>query len=292
MIRSMTGYGRSEQLTDEFRLGIELKSVNHRYFDLSIKMPKKFNVFEAKIRNLVREYVQRGKIDMYVNFEAHSDILSTLRYNSHIAKEYMLNCEKMHLEFGIVNDIKVSQLSRFPDVLVMEESSTNEERIWQYLEAGIREACVNFVRSKEVEGEHLLADIMMKLDFIHENLSEIELHAPELVVEYRNKLKQKVEELLGNTSFDEQRIIMEVAIYADKVTIDEEIVRLHSHILATKKELEAGGSVGRKLDFIAQELNREANTILSKSGDTSISDCAITIKTEIEKIREQIQNIE
>lgn len=292
VIKSMTGYGRSERLTEDFRLNIELKSVNHRYLDLGIKMPRKFNVFEAKIRNLVREYVQRGKIDMFINFEDYHDLLTGLRYNGHIAREYLEYCKAMSEEFGIVNDIKVSNLSRFPEVLVMEESNTQEDKIWVYLEAGIREACENFVKSKEVEGERLLADIYNKLDCILLNLKEIELRSPELIAEYRNRLKSKVEDLLGNTNIDEQRIITEVTIYADKIAIDEEIVRLHSHILATKKELDSEESVGRKLDFIAQELNREANTILSKSGDTSISEKAIVIKTEIEKIREQVQNIE
>lgn len=292
MIRSMTGYGRSEQLRDDFRLSVELKSVNHRYLDLNLKMPRKFNVFEAKIRNIVREYVQRGKIDMFIHFEDYNDLTTALRYNAHIAREYLSYCKQMSEQFDIPNDMKVSHLSRFPEVLVMEETNRQDEQIWEYLEGGIREACENFVSSKEWEGERLYDDIQGKLDFILQNLEEIKERAPQIVLEYQARLKQRIQDLLENTSIEEQRIVMEVAIYADKVAIDEEIVRLHSHIMATKQELRLDESVGRKLDFIAQELNREANTILSKSGDTSISERAIVIKTEIEKIREQIQNIE
>lgn len=288
----MTGYGRAEQHTRNYRLNVELKSVNHRYMDVNVKLPKRFYCFESAIRSVVRDYVQRGKVDIYINFEDYAEIFTTLRYNSSLAKEYLTYCKKMEEEFGIINDIKVSALSRFPEVLYMEESTEDEERIWEILKETIVQACKKFVIAKEIEGKHLAEDILKKLDYILDITYYIEQRAPAILIEYKEKLKIKVKELLENASIDENRITAEVVMYADKVCLDEELVRLQAHIESMKKELLQGGCVGRKLDFIAQELNREANTILSKTGDSEISDYAISLKTEIEKIREQIQNIE
>ena len=264
MLKSMTGFGRCENATDEYKISVEMKAVNHRYLDLSIKMPKKFNYFEAAIRTLLKKYIQRGKVDLFINYEDYTEGNLCLKYNKALAGEYMDYFKKMEEEFGIRNDIQVSTLSRCPEVLTMEQVPDDEEHLWEILSAAYMTGLVDFIEER----------------------------SPVILKEYRQKLEDKVKELLNGTAIDEGRIAAEVVIYADKICVDEETVRLRSHIENTRQELLSGESVGRKLDFIAQEMNREANTILSKSSDLAISDKAIALKTEIEKVREQIQNIE
>lgn len=292
MIKSMTGFGRCEIVTAEYKISVEIKAVNHRYLDLSIKLPKKFNYFEAGIRNLLKTYIQRGKVDVFINYEDYTEEKMCLKYNSSLAAEYMNCFKQMEEQFGIKNDITVSGLARMPEVLVMDQVAEDEDKIWQELSEAVEEAAKKFVDSRVQEGEKLKTDLLGKLDYMGSLVALIEERSPVILTEYRQKLEDKVKELLGSTPLDEGRIATEVTIYADKICVDEEMVRLHSHIDATRKELEAGGSVGRKLDFIAQEMNREANTTLSKSSDLEICDKAIALKTEIEKVREQIQNIE
>lgn len=292
MIKSMTGFGRCEIVTAEYKISVEIKAVNHRYLDLSIKLPKKFNYFEAGIRNLLKTYIQRGKVDVFINYEDYTEEKMCLKYNSSLAAEYMNCFKQMEEQFGIKNDITVSGLARMPEVLVMDQVAEDENKIWQELSEAVEEAAKKFVDSRVQEGEKLKTDLLGKLDYMGSLVAFIEERSPVILTEYRQKLEDKVKELLGSTPLDEGRIATEVTIYADKICVDEEMVRLHSHIDATRKELEAGGSVGRKLDFIAQEMNREANTTLSKSSDLEICDKAIALKTEIEKVREQIQNIE
>lgn len=292
MIKSMTGFGRCEKVTEEYKLSVEMKAVNHRYLDMSIKMPKKFNYFEAGIRNLLKNDIQRGKVDVFINYEDYTENKMSLKYNASLAAEYMEYFKKMEEQFGIANDIKVSVLSRMPEVLTMEEVPDDEDSMWKILSEVVEEAADSFVESRVREGEHLKNDLLGKLDYMLEQVEFIEERSPRVVAEYRMKLEEKVHELLESASIDEGRIATEVTIFADKICVDEETVRLRSHIEHTRKELLAGGSVGRKLDFIAQEMNREANTILSKANDLEISEHAIILKTEIEKVREQIQNIE
>ena len=292
MIKSMTGFGRCEKVTEDYKISVEMKAVNHRYLDLSIKMPKKFNYFESAIRTLLKNDIQRGKVDVFINYEDYTETKLCLKYNGALAAEYMDYFKKMEEQFGIQNDIKVSNLSRMPEVLTMEEVPEDEESIWKLLSGTIEEAAGHFVDSRIKEGENLKNDLLGKLDYMLELVSYIEERSPKIVAEYRAKLEDKVKELLGNSTIDEGRIATEVTIFADKICVDEETVRLRSHIDHTKSELLAGGSVGRKLDFIAQEMNREANTILSKANDLEVSERAIALKTEIEKVREQIQNIE
>ena len=292
MIKSMTGFGRCEIVTTENNISVEMKAVNHRYLDLSIKMPKKFNYFEAGIRNLLKTYIQRGKVDVFINYEDYTDEKLCLKYNASLAAEYMDAFKKMQEQFGIDNDVNISMLARMPEVLTMEQAPEDEEQTWKQLSQAVEEAAKKFVDSRIQEGERLKADLIGKLDYMSGLVDFIETRSPAVLTEYRQKLEDKVKELLESTAIDEGRIAAEVTIYADKICVDEEMVRLRSHIDATKKELEAGGSVGRKLDFIAQEMNREANTTLSKSTDLELSDKAIALKTEIEKVREQIQNIE
>ena len=292
MIKSMTGFGRCEAVTDECKISVEIKAVNHRYLDLSIKMPKKFNYFEAAMRTLLKDYIQRGKVDVFITYEDFTEDQVSLKYNSTLAAEYMKNFEKMAEQFGLEDDVTVSMLSRCPEVLTMEQVPEDEEHMWAMLQEVLKGAAENFVETRLREGENLKNDLIGKLDHMLSMVDFIEERSPKILEEYRQRLGDKVRELLQNSTIDESRILTEVTVFADKICVDEETVRLRSHIEGMKKELLAGGSVGRKLDFIAQEMNRESNTILSKSNDLEISDQGILLKTEIEKVREQIQNIE
>ncbi len=292
MVKSMTGFGRHELSTEEYRISAEMKAVNHRYLDLSVKMPRRFNAFESGIRALLKEYVQRGKVDLFIAYEDYTQSRMSLKYNASLAAEYMGYFRAMAEQFAIPDDVSVTSLARFPEIFSMEQEPEDEEQIWHILEEAVSGAASRFVESRIREGESLKKDLLGKLDAMEGMLDELERRSPAVVSEYREKLAAKVQELLGSSSVDESRIVTEATIFADKICTDEETVRLRSHIEATRAELSAGGSVGRKLDFIAQEMNREANTILSKANDLEISDCAISLKTEIEKIREQIQNIE
>lgn len=292
MIKSMTGFGRCEAVTDECKISVEIKAVNHRYLDLSIKMPKKFNYFEAAMRTLLKDYIQRGKVDVFITYEDYTEDQVSLKYNSTLAAEYMKNFEKMAEQFGLEDDVTVSMLSRCPEVLTMEQVPEDEEHMWAMLQEVLKGAAENFVETRLREGENLKNDLIGKLDHMLSMVDFIEERSPKILEEYRQRLGDKVRELLQNSTIDESRILTEVTVFADKICVDEETVRLRSHIEGMKKELLAGGSVGRKLDFIAQEMNREANTILSKANDLQTSNLAINLKTEIEKVREQIQNIE
>lgn len=292
MIKSMTGFGRAEASDSDRKITIEMKSVNHRYFEPAMKMPKKLNIYEAGIRTILKKYINRGKVDIFVIYEDYSESKFCLKYNEELANEYMSIFNYVAEQFDIPNDITVSSLSHYPEVITMEEQSGDDDAVWHLLEKAVENACVQFVESRITEGEKLKADLLEKLDYMTGLVDEIENRSPGIIEEYRQRLEDKVAELLCDTPVDENRIATEVTIYADKICVDEETVRLRSHIESTKDELIEGGSVGRKLDFIAQEMNREANTILSKANDLETSNCAISLKTEIEKVREQIQNIE
>ena len=263
MIKSMTGFGRCEFADENRKFTVEIKAVNHRYLDVNIKMPKKLNFFESAIRTLLKEYMERGKVDIFISYEDYTQDNVSLKYNEALAAQYLTYLNSMAEKFGLDNDIRVSTLSKYPDVFTMEEQGIDEKSLWLGLEKAIRGAAEQF-----------------------------EERSPVIIKEYKERLEAKVAELLGDRQIDDARIATEVTIFADKICVDEETVRLRSHIKSTKDTLEAGGSVGRKLDFIAQEMNREANTILSKTNDLAISDIGISLKTDIEKVREQIQNIE
>ena len=292
MIKSMTGFGRKEFMNESRKITVELKAVNHRYLDVNMKMPKKLNFFDSAIRNLLKDYVQRGKLDVYITYEDYTEGKMSVKFNEDLAREYLNHLQSMGQLFNLENDVRVSHLSRFPEVLVMEEQSIDEDELWSTIEQTVRLACEQFVESRKIEGLALQADLLAKLDEMLESVSYIESRIPEIMSEYQKKLTDKVHDLLGDSKIDDNRIAAEVVLYADKISVDEETVRLKSHIQNTKDALIKGGSIGRKLDFIAQEMNREANTILSKSNDLLISNVGIDLKTNIEKVREQIQNIE
>ncbi len=293
-IRSMTGFGRYEEVTEDHRILVEIKSVNHRYLDLSVKMPRRLNCFEARIRQLLRDYLERGKTDIYIAFEDYGEGAKKLKYNEGLAAEYVACARKMEESFGIQNDLKVSGLMRLPEVLVMEDTGEDDEELWEIIGPAVGKAAESFSEARRKEGENLRKDLLEKLGRMKDYVRDIEDFSPSVVEEYRRRLTEKIRETLADTTAlaDEGRIVTEVTIYADKVCTDEEMVRLKSHIETMEKKLLSGGPCGRELDFIAQEMNREANTTLSKANHLRIADTAIALKTEIEKVREQVQNIE
>lgn len=292
MIKSMTGFGRSEIVKGNRKISVEIKSVNHRYLEAGIKMPKKLNVFESRMRDLLKKYATRGKIDIFINYEDDSESQVNLKFNQNIADEYMAIFNNMSEKYNLKNDMTVGGLARFPEVITMDEVQEDEEELWHFIEEAMKAALEQFVNTRILEGENLKKDLLGKLDHMEELVAFVEKRSPEIMKEYRSKLESKVKELLGDTTIDESRIATEVIIYADKICVDEETVRLRSHIEHARKCLNDDGGIGRKMDFIAQEMNREANTTLSKANDIEISNAAIDLKTEIEKVREQIQNIE
>lgn len=292
MIKSMTGFGRGEITAETCKITVEIKAVNHRYCDLSIKLPKKLNTLEASVRGQIKQAVGRGKIDVYVSYEDLTEHTANVRLNEALGKEYYAAIERLGRMLEIPDDSTAMKIARLPEVMTLEETVQDTDAIGAVLEETVNRALTQFVDSRIKEGEHLKEDILSKLFGMDDNIKEIEKRYPLMMSEYRKKLEDKVHNLLEDVNIDESRLAAEVVIYADKICVDEETVRLRSHINNMTDELQKGGSIGRKLDFIAQEMNREANTILSKANDMEISNRAIELKTEIEKIREQVQNIE
>jgi len=295
MIKSMTGFGRSELVDSDKKITVEMKSVNHRYLDLTIKMPRKFNKFEVNLKNVIKEYANRGKMDIYIGYEDLKGKGVSVRYNSDIAKEYFKYLQQIGEEFGLTEDIKPTVLARFPEVLTIEDSmDEDDEALYVDLEKVFREALENFTAARVAEGENLKADLLEKIDRLEELVSKVEELLPDIIEKYKNRLLEKSKEFLQNSTIDENRIAAEVTIYSDKVCVDEEMVRLRSHVQQVRKlfSTEEPDGIGRKLDFIVQEMNREANTTLSKSDSIEVTDIGIEMKTLIEKIREQIQNLE
>ena len=276
MIKSMTGFGRCELVRDSRKFTVEVKSVNHRYLDVNIRMPKKLNFFESSIRSLLKQYAARGKVDLFISYEDSAQNQVSLKYNEALAAEYLDCFRKMEEQFGLENDIRVSALSRYPEVITMEEQAVDEEELWSLLKETLEGAFTQFVETRITEGENLKKDLLEKLDGILEDVEAIEKRSPEIVKEYREKLEEKVQELLGDTQIDENRLATEIVLFADKICTDEELVRLRSHVLHMKATLDEESGIG----------------ILSKANDLDVSNHAINLKTEIEKIREQIQNIE
>ncbi len=292
MIKSMTGFGRGEAADDYRKITVELKSVNHRYLDINVKMPRKLNYFETAVRGMVKNGVSRGKVDVFVTYEDLAERDVSVKYSPVLAREYLDYLETMAVDLSLDDDIRVSTLARFPEVLTMEEEPIDEDEVLALLETAFAEALERFVEVRVREGEQLREDLTEKLDHMLTNVDRVEEREPQIVAEYREKLNQKVHDLLADVQIDESRIASEIVIFADKICTDEETVRLRSHIQAMRDALTEEEDVGRKLDFLAQEMNREANTILSKANDLATSDIGIELKTEIEKIREQVQNIE
>ena len=292
MVRSMTGFGRGEAGDESKKVIVEMKSVNHRYLDLNIKLPRKLNPFEADVRTYLKSQIVRGKVDVYITLETSAEESHVLRYNAKLAQMYVDNLKAMAEEFDLDYDLKATHLSRYPDVFEMEEAPENEDELQNLLMEALRIATEQFTENRQNEGTRLQADLLAKMDEMSGYVTILEERSPQIIEEYRSRLKTKVSDLLQEGHIDENRIAAEIVLYADKVCIDEEIVRLRSHVEETRHVLQEDIEVGRKLDFIAQEMNRESNTILSKSTDVAIAGIGISLKTLIEKVREQIQNLE
>ncbi len=292
MPNSMTGFGHQEFQNDDYKLVVEMRSVNHRYLDLSVRLPKQFNCFEPQIRSLLKKEVRRGKLDISVYFEDFQSGTHQIIYNPQIAEKYLSFLDQMSDTFRISNDVTSTSLSRYPDVFTLSDLEINTDKIWKDLQDCLSGALKQLQMQRKEEGQLLMQDLLSKLDFLESGVHQIEERSPQIVTEYRTKLYEKLKEVLEDSSIEESRILQESILYSDKICTDEETVRLLAHITSMRTVLSLSAEMGRKLDFIAQEMNREANTILSKANDLTTSRIAIDLKTEIEKIREQIQNIE
>ncbi len=292
MINSMTGFGHFELVEGSKRAVVEIKSVNHRYLDLSIKTSRRILSLEPQIRNFLKKNIGRGKVDAYVHFEESADDTYTIRYNEKLAAGYVENIKKMAEAFSLEYDLSVSALASYPDVLELVRGEEDQDELFEFIQKALNGALSRFLESRSLEGENLRSDLVEKLKLLSNYVEQIEEYAPSIVEEYKARITEKIKELIDEKKVDESRIAAEVTIYADKICVDEEIVRLKSHIKEMKEALSSDEAVGRKLDFISQELNREANTILSKSTDAKVASLGISLKTLIEKIREQVQNLE
>ena len=292
MIKSMTGYGRAEEIIDGLSISVEIKSVNHRYFEFSARVPRIYGFLEEKMKSYTNTLVSRGKIECYVNVENLEETETEITVNHSLAEGYLNALKELSEKFGLENDISAYSLSRFPDVISLHKAPDDEDRIWLAVQSVASKAIEKFISMRQAEGEKLKNDVLSRADFIIEKVKFIEERSPETVIEYNEKLKSRIKELLGDASVDEQRLLNEAAIFADKIAVAEETVRLRSHISQLREFMQADEAIGRKLDFLVQEINREANTIGSKAQDVDIAKSVIAIKAEVEKIREQIQNIE
>lgn len=292
MLRSMTGYGRSQQTVDGMNITLEIKSVNHRYFEFAARVPRSLSFLEEKLKGYFSGIISRGKVECSLTLESLEEPDTVIAVNHPLVKGYLAAYEELEKTYGLRNDITVSSLSRVADVFTVRKQQTDEEKIWNAVSAAAAAALADFVAMREREGEKLKADVASRLDTILDRVAFIEERSPETVREYNAKLLSRLTDLLADTSIDEQRILTEAAIFADKIAVAEETVRLRSHISQMRTFLEATEPIGKKMDFLVQEMNREANTIGSKGQDVEIARRVVDIKAEIEKIREQIQNIE
>ena len=292
MVKSMTGYGNSAGVSDKLEISIELRSVNNRYLDCNIRIPRVYTAFEDALKSLVQQYISRGKVDIYINIDSSKSDDIIISVNEPLADAYMSALRSISARYGISNDVSAITLSRYPDVLTVEKKEADAEKLEHDICSILREALEKFNAMRCTEGEKLYKDVLSHIDRIESLVSVIEDRSPETVNEYRQRLESRLREVLESKNIDENRIIMEAAIFADKVAVNEETVRLRSHISQFRSIITADEPVGRKLDFLIQEFNREANTIGSKSNDAEMAKTVVDIKAEIEKIREQIQNIE
>lgn len=292
MIKSMTGYGRGENESDGRKFSVEIKSVNHRYNDISIRLPRSMNYLEDKIRKTLMKKIMRGKTDVYITFETFSDDDVNIKINTALARAYCDKLDYLKLNFGLTGDNTLDLVAKFPDVISVEKVQEDEDIIWNALLPALEGAIDSFISMREAEGESLKSDILKKSEVIEQYVQKIKERSPLVTEDYRQRLTDRLNELLADTNIDEQRILTEVTIFADRACIDEEITRLLSHTSQFRDILCKNEPIGRKLDFLVQEMNREANTIASKSNDIRITQITVELKSEIEKIREQIQNIE
>ena len=292
MIKSMTGYGRAQKLVDGMDITVEIKSVNHRYFEFSSRLPRNYGFLDEKLKSFFNSALARGKMECYVQIEAVEEPDTLISLNHSLVKGYLDAYKELADTYGIENDIKVSNISRVSDIFMIRKQAADEDRIWAAVSEVAKAALDGFVAMREREGARLRDDVLSRLDEIISNVEFIEKRSPETVAEYNEKLLGRLREMLGDAHIDEQRILTEAAIFADKIAVAEETVRLRSHISQLRSFLDSSEAIGKKMDFLVQELNREANTIGSKAQDVEIARRVVAVKAEIEKIREQIQNIE
>ena len=292
MIRSMTGFGRAQTSVEGYNITVEIRSVNNRYFDFYAKMPRTFSFLEEKIKALLSTEISRGKVECSLQIETTADESVIVSINEPLAVGYVKAVEELAEKFDVKNDLTALSLARFSDILSITKAPVDEDDLWNKVQVAVKDALAEFIKMREIEGERLKADVLSRADLIINNVSYIEERSPETVKAYSEKLLERMKTVLGDTQVDEGRILTEAAIYADKVAVAEETVRLRSHIDQLHSMLDSNEAVGRKLDFLVQEINREANTIGSKAQDVDIARRVIDIKAEVEKIREQIQNIE
>ena len=292
MIKSMTGFGRAVAETDGYGITVEIKSVNHRYFEFSSRIPRQYGFLDDKLKSYINSRVSRGKVECYVSIDALNTEAAQVVVNNTLASAYVSALKELSKNYDLKEDFGASTVARFQDVLVVKKADEDEEKIWSYVKSVTDTALDKFIAMRTVEGEKMKNDISSRADYILSCVEYIEKRSPETVKEYNDKLVERVHDLIGDVSLDEGRVIQEVAIYADKVAVAEETVRLRSHLDQLKAFINADEPVGRKMDFLVQEINRETNTIGSKANDVDIARKVVDIKAEVEKIREQIQNIE
>jgi uncharacterized protein (TIGR00255 family) len=292
MIKSMTGYGNAKLSADDITVSVELRSVNNRYLETSVRIPRTFLALEDEIKNTVKQHISRGKVDLFVSIDSSAADTIAVTVNGKLAEAYVNALRQMSEAYTLPFDLTASSLSRLPDVLSVEKEETENERIAQVLHEALKEALADFDAMRTREGAKLQADVASRIETIEGIVSTIEQAAPETVALYRTRLEQKLQEVLQSKDIDESRILTEAAVFADRIAVDEELVRLRSHIAQMKGFLEEGSPIGKKMDFLIQEFNREANTIGSKCQNSAIAHVVVDLKAEIEKIREQIQNIE
>lgn len=292
MINSMTGFGRFEGQVNGRDITLEIKSVNHRYLEFSCRLTRGYSFLEEKLKSYISSKISRGKVDMFVSISEPEDTASEVQVNHSLAEGYINALKEIEEKYGVKNEITSVDVGRYPDVLTVNKAPEDEDVVWADVRAAVDSALEGFLAMRKNEGERLKTDILNRAAVIMEIVSEIEKRSPEIVKEYQARLKDKIEELLQSKEYDEQRVITEVAIFADKVAVDEETVRLRSHFDQLNIYLNEDKPVGRSIDFLIQEMNREANTIGSKVKDANLAQSVVKIKNEIEKIREQVQNIE
>ena len=292
MLKSMTGYGRSENIIDGRHIIFELKSVNHKFFECSARLPRSCMFLEDKLKALVQSKISRGKVDVFLQLETLESADTEVLVNHSLANAYVKAFGELKEQYNLPDEVSLSLLSRVPDLLSVRKAQEDEEALWAAVCQVAEPAIESFLNMRKTEGARLRKDILEKAEHLEALVDDVEKLTPETVSEYQERLRAKIEELLGSTHFDEQRVLTEVAVFADKVAVDEEIVRLRSHIRQLRELSESEEPVGRKIDFLVQEMNRETNTIGSKSVNSKIAYLVVDMKAEIEKIREQIQNVE
>lgn len=292
MLISMTGYGRGEQLIDGRNILCEIRSVNHRYFEYSARVPRAYGYLEEKGKSYLQKLITRGKVELSISINHISGTDAVVSVNTELAKGYADALRSLCEPIGVEDDLKLSDLMRFSDIFTLQKTTEDADMIWEHVQAVLKQAADSFIQMRKTEGERMAADVSARLDTIEDYVGKIENYTPSIIERYRDRLRAKIEEILQTKDIDEQRVLTEVAVLTDKLAVDEETVRLHSHLAQFRKLITSGEPVGRKLDFLIQEINREMNTLGSKIQDVVVTGYVVDMKAELEKVREQIQNVE